>query len=70
MSQEGRLKGMEYLDFVLFTKSHGLRIKEPQDAKAEGKNCGNSSAFVPEELTLAAECHTVDCARVCGQGRR
>ncbi len=35
MSQQGRLKGMEYLDFVL-SEVHGLRIKELQDAKASG----------------------------------
>jgi len=54
MSQEGRLKGMEYLDFVL-SEVHGLRIKELQDAKAEGKKIvGTFCIFVPEELTLAA----------------
>jgi len=36
LTQEGRLKGMEYLDFVL-SEVHGLRIKELQDAKARGK---------------------------------
>ena len=36
MSQTGRLKGMEYLDFVL-SEVHGLRIKELQDAKASGR---------------------------------
>lgn len=35
LSQSGRLKGMEYLDFVL-SEVHGLRIKEPQDAKSSG----------------------------------
>lgn len=54
MSQDGRLKGMEYLDFVL-SEVHGLRIKELQDAKAEGKKIvGTFCVFVPEELTLAA----------------
>ncbi len=54
MSQDGRLKGMEYLDFVL-SEVHGLRIKELQDAKAEGKKVvGTFCVFVPEELTLAA----------------
>lgn len=54
MSQEGRLRGMEYLDFVL-SEVHGLRIKELQDAKAEGKKIvGTFCVFVPEELTLAA----------------
>lgn len=55
MSQEGRLRGMEYLDFVL-SEVHGLRIKELQDAKAEGKKIvGTFCVFVPEELTLAAD---------------
>jgi len=54
MSQEGRLKGMEYLDFVL-SEVHGLRIRELQDAKAEGRKIvGTFCVFVPEELTLAA----------------
>lgn len=54
LSQEGRLKGAEYLDFVL-SEVHGLRIKEIQDAKAAGKNVvGTFCVFVPEELTLAA----------------
>ncbi|MBU1003644.1 MAG: 2-hydroxyacyl-CoA dehydratase family protein [Proteobacteria bacterium] len=54
MSQENRLKGMEYMDFVL-SEVHGLRIKEIQDAKAQGhKVVGTFCVFVPEELTLAA----------------
>jgi len=54
LSQEGRLKGAEYLDFVL-SEVHGLRIKEIQDAKAAGKKVvGTFCVFVPEELTLAA----------------
>ncbi|WP_054649308.1 double-cubane-cluster-containing anaerobic reductase [Salidesulfovibrio brasiliensis] len=54
MSQQGRLSGAEYLDFVL-SEVHGLRIKEIQDAKAEGKKIiGTFCVFVPEELTLAA----------------
>ncbi len=54
MSQQGRLRGMEYLDFVL-SEVHGLRIKELQDAKAAGKKIvGTFCVFVPEELTLAA----------------
>lgn len=55
LSQQGRLQGMEYLDFVL-SEVHGLRIKELQDAKAEGRKIvGTFCVFVPEELTLAAE---------------
>jgi benzoyl-CoA reductase/2-hydroxyglutaryl-CoA dehydratase subunit BcrC/BadD/HgdB len=54
LSQDGRLKGAEYLDFVL-SEVHGLRIKEIQDAKAAGtKVVGTFCVFVPEELTLAA----------------
>jgi benzoyl-CoA reductase/2-hydroxyglutaryl-CoA dehydratase subunit BcrC/BadD/HgdB len=55
MSQSGRLKGMEYLDFVL-SEVHGLRIKELQDAKAQGKKIiGTFCVFVPEEIVLAAD---------------
>jgi len=55
MSQQGRLKGAEYLDFVL-SEVHGLRIKEIQDAKAAGRKVvGTFCVFVPEELTLAAD---------------
>lgn len=55
LSQQGRLKGAEYLDFVL-SEVHGLRIKEIQDAKAEGRKIiGSFCVFVPEELTLAAD---------------
>jgi benzoyl-CoA reductase/2-hydroxyglutaryl-CoA dehydratase subunit BcrC/BadD/HgdB len=63
MSQKGRLQGMEYLDFVL-SEVHGLRIKELQDAKAEGRKIvGTFCVFVPEELTLAAEAiHVGLCA--------
>jgi benzoyl-CoA reductase/2-hydroxyglutaryl-CoA dehydratase subunit BcrC/BadD/HgdB len=54
MSQQGRLRGMEYLDFVL-SEVHGLRIKELQDAKAQGKKIvGTFCVFVPEEIVLAA----------------
>jgi len=54
MSQQGRLRGMEYLDFVL-SEVHGLRIKELQDAKALGKKIVRTfCVFVPEEIVLAA----------------
>lgn len=54
MSQQGRLKGMEYMDFVV-SEVHGLRIKEIQDAKASGKKVfGTFCVFVPEEIVLAA----------------
>ena len=55
LSQSGRLKGMEYLDFVL-SEVHGLRIKELQEAKAQGRKViGTFCVFVPEELILAAD---------------
>ena len=55
LSQDKRLKGMEYLDFVL-SEVHGLRIKELQDAKAQGKKViGTFCVFVPEEIVLAAD---------------
>jgi benzoyl-CoA reductase/2-hydroxyglutaryl-CoA dehydratase subunit BcrC/BadD/HgdB len=55
LSQEGRLQGMEYLDFVL-SEVHGLRIKELQEAKARGRKViGTFCVFVPEELILAAD---------------
>jgi hypothetical protein len=54
LTQEGRLKGMEYLDFVL-SEVHGLRIKELQEAKAQGRKViGTFCVFVPEELVPAA----------------
>ncbi len=54
MSQQGRLRGMEYLDFVL-SEVHGLRIKELQDAKVSGRKViGTFCVFVPEEIVLAA----------------
>lgn len=55
LSQQGRLQGMEYLDFVL-SEIHGLRIKELQEAKAQGRKViGSFCVFVPEEITLAAD---------------
>ncbi len=55
LSQSGRLKGMEYLDFVL-SEVHGLRIKELQEAKARGKKViGTFCVFIPEEIVLAAD---------------
>ncbi len=55
LSQKGRLKGTEYLDFVL-SEVHGLRIKELQEAKAQGRKVvGTFCVFVPEELVLAAD---------------
>ncbi len=54
LSQENRVRGMEYLDFVI-SEIHGLRIKELEDAKKKGyKIIGTFCIFVPEELTIAA----------------
>lgn len=54
LSQDKRLKGMEYMDFVL-SEVHGLRIQELQDAKTAGKKViGTFCVFVPEELIWAA----------------
>jgi benzoyl-CoA reductase/2-hydroxyglutaryl-CoA dehydratase subunit BcrC/BadD/HgdB len=63
LSQENRLSGAEYLDFVL-SEVHGLRIKELQDAKAQGRKVvGTFCVFVPEEITLAADAiHVGLCA--------
>ncbi|CAM2059174.1 putative dehydratase subunit MJ0007 [Desulfovibrionales bacterium] len=63
LSQQDRLGGMEYLDFVI-SEIHGLRIQELQDAKATGcKVVGTFCVFVPEELTLAANAiHVGLCA--------
>ena len=55
LTQEGRLRGMEYLNFVL-SEVHGLRIQELQEAKAQGRKIiGTFCVFVPEEITLAAD---------------
>ncbi|MBF0550480.1 MAG: 2-hydroxyacyl-CoA dehydratase [Deltaproteobacteria bacterium] len=55
LSQSGRLRGMEYVDFVI-SEIHGLRIKELQEAKAQGRKViGTFCIFVPEELVLAAD---------------
>ena len=63
LSQENRLQGAEYLDFVL-SEIHGLRIKELQEAKAEGRKVvGSFCVFVPEEITLALDAiHVGLCA--------
>ncbi|MEW6440460.1 MAG: double-cubane-cluster-containing anaerobic reductase [bacterium] len=53
LSQQGRLRGAEYLDFVL-AEVHGLRIQEIQEAKAQGKKViGTFCIFVPEEIIWA-----------------
>lgn len=55
LSQDNRLRGMEYLDFVL-SEVHGLRIEELKNAKANNKKViGTFCVFVPEELIWAAD---------------
>ena len=55
LTQAKRLQGMEYLNFVL-SEVHGLRIRELQNAKTQGKKViGTFCIFVPEELVLAAD---------------
>lgn len=69
MSQQGRLQGMEYLDFVL-SEVHGLRIKELQDAKAQGRKIiGTFCVFVPEELALALDAVQVGLCAGADAGR-
>jgi benzoyl-CoA reductase/2-hydroxyglutaryl-CoA dehydratase subunit BcrC/BadD/HgdB len=54
LSQQGRLRGAEYLDFVL-SEVHGLRIQELQEARKQGRKVvGTFCVFVPEEIILAA----------------
>jgi len=54
LSQEGRLKGAEYLDFVL-SEVHGLRIQELVEARKKGRKIvGTFCVFVPEEIIWAA----------------
>jgi benzoyl-CoA reductase/2-hydroxyglutaryl-CoA dehydratase subunit BcrC/BadD/HgdB len=55
LSQQGRLAGAEYLDFVL-SEIHGLRIQELREAQAAGRKViGSFCVFVPEEITVAAD---------------
>jgi len=55
LSQNDRLRGAEYLDFVL-SEVHGLRIRELLEAKAQGKKViGTFCVFVPEEIIWAAD---------------
>lgn len=55
LAQKNRPKAMKYFDFVI-SEVHGLRIKELQDAKAQGRKViGTFCVFVPEELILAAD---------------
>jgi len=53
LSQEGRPKGMQYLDFVI-SEVHGLRVEELMREKQKGnKVIGTFCVYVPEELILA-----------------
>lgn len=59
VSQKNRPESMSYFDFVM-SEVHGLRIKELQDARAEGhKVVGTFCLFVPDELILAADAVSV-----------
>jgi len=59
LSQKNRPEGMSYLDFVV-SEVHGLRIKELQDARSEGRKViGTFCVFVPDELILAADAISV-----------
>jgi benzoyl-CoA reductase/2-hydroxyglutaryl-CoA dehydratase subunit BcrC/BadD/HgdB len=55
MSQKNRPKKMDYFDFVV-SEVHGLRIKELNDARAQGKKAvGAFCIYAPEELAYAAD---------------
>lgn len=59
VSQKDRPESMSYFDFVM-SEVHGLRIKELQDARAQGhKVVGTFCVFVPDELILAADAISV-----------
>jgi benzoyl-CoA reductase/2-hydroxyglutaryl-CoA dehydratase subunit BcrC/BadD/HgdB len=59
ISQKNRPESMGYFDFVM-SEVHGLRIKELQDARAQGqKVVGTFCVFVPDELILAADAVSV-----------
>lgn len=63
LSQKDRPQGMEYLDFVM-SEIHGLRIKELQDLRAQGKKVvGSFCLYVPEEVVLATGSA---CIGICG----
>ncbi|SFM52689.1 double-cubane-cluster-containing anaerobic reductase [Thermodesulforhabdus norvegica] len=69
LTQQGRLRGIEYLDFVI-SEIHGLRIKELQEAKNNGRKViGTFCIFVPEELVLAAQAIQVGLCAGAETGR-
>ena len=66
MSQKNRPKKMDYFDFVV-SEVHGLRIKELNDLRAQGKKVvGAFCIYAPEEIAYAADATMVG---LCG-GRR
>jgi benzoyl-CoA reductase/2-hydroxyglutaryl-CoA dehydratase subunit BcrC/BadD/HgdB len=63
LSQKNRPKGMGYFDFVV-SEIHGLRIKELNDLRAQGKKViGAFCIYAPEELAYAADASMVG---LCG----
>jgi len=63
MSQKNRPKKMDYFDFVV-SEVHGLRIKELNDLRAQGKKViGAFCIYAPEELAYAADATMVG---LCG----
>ena len=55
LSQKNRPKTMSYFDFVV-SEVHGLRIKELNDLRAQGKKVvGAFCIYAPEELAYAAD---------------
>jgi|WetSurMetagenome_2_1015567.scaffolds.fasta_scaffold144572_2 benzoyl-CoA reductase/2-hydroxyglutaryl-CoA dehydratase subunit BcrC/BadD/HgdB len=63
LSQKNRPKKMDYFDFVV-SEIHGLRIKELNDQRAQGKKViGAFCIYAPEELAYAADASMVG---LCG----
>jgi benzoyl-CoA reductase/2-hydroxyglutaryl-CoA dehydratase subunit BcrC/BadD/HgdB len=55
LSQKDRPKKMDYFDYVI-SEVHGLRIKELNDQRAQGKKViGAFCIYAPEELAYAAD---------------
>ena len=63
LSQQNRPKKMDYFDFVI-SEIHGLRIKELNDQRAQGKKVvGAFCIYAPEEIAYAADASMVG---LCG----
>lgn len=63
LSQKNRPKKMDYFDFVV-SEIHGLRIKELNDKRAQGKKVvGAFCIYAPEEIATAANASMVG---LCG----